>query len=55
MSNIVGITIQRVSDSNLSIEYSDSMLALDTEEFMAMLEDSIALLKSQLLLVELQA
>ena len=46
------VTIQQLSQSNLSLDFSPELLKADEDEFIAFLEDSIRLLQSQLLSVQ---
>lgn len=46
------ITIQQLSQSNLSLDFSPELLKADEDEFVAFLEDSIRLLQSQLLSIQ---
>jgi hypothetical protein len=46
------LTITKKSQSNLDIDFNPEALSLPEDEFVALLEDSIKLLQSQILLIQ---
>lgn len=52
MNTIPSITLSLNSESFIDFQVNEAALSLPDDEFIALLEDSIAMLKSQLLSVE---